>query len=378
MEYVNFGKNGLKISRFGMGCMRFLRNKNQEGKEIIDEDLAIKLVRKAIDSGINYLDTAYVYEGSEELLGKALQDGYREKVTLATKMPVWEATTYEDYEKLFNKQLERLQTDYIDVYLLHGLNQLNYDRVRKLDGTRFLDEMYAKGKIRYKGFSIHGEIDVFKKVIDYYNWDMCLIQLNFLDHKHQVGVEGLKYAASKGLSVAIMEPLKGGLLSTRVPKEAEAIWNEYPVKRNPAEWAFKWLCNMPEVSVVLSGINTFEQLEENIRIFSETQPGSMTKEEMDLIERVREVYRSKVKIGCTGCGYCMPCPADVDIPDIFKIYNDLCLFDDLNSAKMMYSLIAKEAHKDATNCLECGNCMNHCPQGIDIINKLKEVHSTLE
>jgi hypothetical protein len=378
MQYVDFGRNGLKVSRFGMGCMRFMRVKADDGTEMTDENQAIKLIRYAIDNGVNYFDTAYCYDGSEAVLGKALKDGYREKIVLATKMPVWLADSYEDYEKLFNEQLERLQTDYIDVYLLHGLNQGNFDRVKKHDGTRFLDEMYAKGKIKYKGFSIHGDPDLFKEVIDYYNWDMCLIQLNYLDMHHQVGVDGLRYAAGKGLSVAIMEPLKGGLLSEKVPEDVKKLFSDYPVKRSPAEWAFRWLYDMPEVSVVLSGVNAMEQLQENIRIFNEASASSISKDEEHLIEAAKDIFSRKVKIACTGCRYCMPCPAGVDIPDIFKLYNDISLFDNLDFSRIIYNLVATEAGKDASKCLECGSCIPHCPQGIDIISKLKEAHSILK
>lgn len=378
MQYVDFGKQGLKVSRFGMGCMRFTRTKNDKGEDVIDEKLAISLIRHAIDMGVNYFDTAYCYDGSEEILGKALKDGYREKVVIATKFPAWEPETYEDCRKYLEIELKRLQTDYIDIYLVHNLNQLNYDRMKKLDVTRFFDELIHEGKIRYKGFSYHGDPDLFKEVVDSYDWDVCLIQLNFLDQYHQAGVEGLKYAASKGLSVNIMEPLRGGFLANNAPEEVKKLLDDYPDRRSLVEWAFRWLYNMPEVAVVLSGINTMEQLEDNIRIFEHSPSNVMEREELDLIEKIKNAYSNKAAVGCTGCRYCMPCPSRVVIPDIFKIYNDIPMYGELKWAKNMYNLVATEAGKDAGNCIECGKCTTLCPQGIDIVSTLKEAHNILK
>jgi predicted aldo/keto reductase-like oxidoreductase len=378
MQYVDFGKKGLKLSRFGVGCMRFKWKKYEDGREGIDEDLAISLIRHAIDNGVNYFDTAYAYAGSEEVLGKALKDGYREKAVISTKFPIWEPKSYEECRKYFDIQLKRLQTDYIDILFIHNVNQLNFDRFNNVQGKRFMNDLLAEGRIGYKGFSFHGDPELFKKVVDYYDWDVCLIQLNYLDQYHQAGIEGLKYAAEKGLDVFIMEPLRGGFLADKVPPEAQKLIDEYPVKRSPAEWSFRWLYNLPEVTSVLSGINTMEQLEENIRIFSEATPNVMSKEELEFIDKLRDAYNSKTTIGCTGCAYCMPCPAGVVIPDIFKVYNDIPMYGELKWAQNMYNLVATEAGRDASKCLECGKCLPKCPQGISIIEKLKEAHEILK
>lgn len=377
MKYIEIFEEKRSMSRLGLGCMRFARIKNADGTEVIDEQKAISLIRKAIDSGINYIDTAYCYDGSEVVVGKALQDGYREKVTLVTKLAVWEAKSYEDYERLLDEQLRCLQTNYIDIYLLHGMSQDNWEGVINHNGLGFLDQMVSKGKIRYRGFSIHADFNQFKKVIDAYNWDLCMIQLNYLDEHHQAGVQGLKYASSKGIPVAIMEPQKGGLLSSNLPIEAKELIENFPAKRSAAEWAFRWLYSKPEVSVILSGLNTIEQLEENIRIFDQSEINSLTTEENDLINNVKEIISEKVKIGCTGCAYCMPCAKGVNIPEVFKVYNDSSIFNNIDFQKVIYSLVLKASGIDASKCIECGKCEKMCPQKLDIINGLKEAHSVL-
>lgn len=377
MKYVEFGKQKIKASRFGLGCMRFLRTKTDNGNEIIDEDLAIDLIRHAIDNGVNYIDTAYSYEGSELVIGKALKDGYRDKVILATKLPTWEKYSYEDFRTVFNKQLERLQTDHIDTYLLHCLNRSNWDDVMSNNVLGFMDELYAEGKIKYRGFSFHGTVEVFKEIVDAYDWDMCQIQLNYLDQKSQAGLEGLRYAASKGISVVIMEPLKGGMLSN-VPDDIKSIMDESSAKRSPSEWGFRWLYDMPEVSVILSGINTADQLAENIMIFENSDTNVLTQDEKALIDKVIREYNTRLKVGCTGCKYCMPCPSGVAIPEIFKLYNDISLFGTTDLTKTLYSLIASGAGRDASRCVECGRCEALCPQGIEIIKNLKLAHEILK
>ncbi|MCX7772721.1 MAG: aldo/keto reductase, partial [Clostridia bacterium] len=241
MVYTDFGRISQKVSRFGMGCMRYPQMKNERGEDVIDEQEAIKMIRYAIDHGVNYFDTAYCYPGSEAVLGKALKDGYREKVMIATKSPVWECKNHEDYRRLFEEQLERLQTNFIDVYILHGLDRSNYDIVKATDGIRFMKELKESGRIGAVGFSSHAEIDLFKEIIDVYDWDMCLIQLNILDGNHQAGLNGLRYAADKGIPVVIMEPLKGGILGKKPPVEVEELLRSYPEQRSLPEWAFRWL-----------------------------------------------------------------------------------------------------------------------------------------
>lgn len=377
MKYVDYGKCGFQASRFGLGCMRFERIKKDDGADVIDEGKAIELIRYAIDHGVNYLDTAYCYDGSEAVVGKVLRDGYREKVTLVTKLAVWEAHSYEDYEKLLDEQLRRLQTDCIDVYLLHGMSQDNWGNVQRYGGLKFLDEMQKKGKIKHKGFSIHSDFEHFKEVVDAYDWDMCMIQLNYVDEHHQAGVEGLKYAAQKGLPVVIMESQKGGLLSTNLPIEAQKLFDEYPVRRTPAEWAFRWLYNKPEITVILSGLNTLNQLKENLGIFENAETNVMTEDEIKLIDKVRSVFTGKIKVGCTGCKYCLPCPSGVNIPEVFKIYNDSSIFNNLDFCRMIYDLVLTSAGSNAEKCQECGRCETMCPQSIKIAGRLKEAHAVL-
>ncbi|MGI6777008.1 MAG: aldo/keto reductase [Acetivibrionales bacterium] len=378
MQYINFGQTGLKVSRFGMGCMRFPKIKSGNGEEVIDEQEVIKMVRYAIDNGVNYFDTAYTYAGSELVLGKALKDGYREKAIIATKLPVWKAKNYKDYEKLLDEELQRLQVDCIDIYLLHNLTQTYWESVKELDGIRFINEAKKQGKIRYKGFSIHGDFELFKEIIDANDWDMCQIQLNILDIKHQVGLEGLRYAASKGLPVVIMEPLRGGTLVQGIPEQVKSIWNKAKVKRSPAEWCFRWLYNIPEVTVILSGVSSMEQLRENIRIFENAQANVMSSEETELIDEVRNIYESMANVRCTGCKYCMPCPEGVEIPEIFKLYNDMKTLNQSGHCSTLYEYMILDSGKGADRCVECGSCETQCPQEIKIIQKLKEAHLALK
>jgi predicted aldo/keto reductase-like oxidoreductase len=242
MEYKQYGKTGMKVSRFGLGCMRFPT----------DEKEAIEMVRYAIDNGVNYLDTAYMYKESERITGEALKNGYRNKTYLATKSPIWNITKHEDFEKYLDEELVRLGTDHIDVYLLHNMNHDNWEKVERFDGLTFLDKMVEKGKINHKAFSIHNTLKAFKKIVDSFDWDMTQIQLNILDEEQQVGVEGLKYAANKNIATVIMEPLRGGFLLNNIPKEVHDLINQYPEKRSLVEWCFRWLYNMPEVSLILS------------------------------------------------------------------------------------------------------------------------------
>lgn len=378
MHYVEFGKLGFKVSRFGMGCMRLPMEEGYSDDSQVDEDEAIKMIRYAIDNGVTYIDTAYGYHGgrSEVIVGKALKNGYRDKTKIATKLPVWHAKTYEDFERLLDEQLSRLKVDYVDFYLLHALNEKQWHRVRKLGVLDFLDEAIKKGKIRYPGFSFHDELPVFKDIIDSYDWCMCQIQLNILDEHYQAGVEGLKYAGSRGIPVVIMEPLRGGRLAQNLSEEVIDIWNSYPIKRSAVEWAFRWIYNFPEVTTILSGVSTMDQLKENIEIFKNAEPNVMTDEELSLVKRVQEYYKSKMKVGCTGCDYCMPCPSNVAIPTIFSMYNDASIYDDFKSYKNRYKdLISKD--NDASHCVECGNCESACPQHLPIIEKLKEAHGAL-
>lgn len=382
MQYRKFGKLGFDVSAFGLGCMRLPLKLLADGKTEygqIDEEKAIAMIRYAIDHGVNYVDTAYTYheENSERVVGKALKDGYRGRTMLATKLPVWKAEKTEDFERMLDEQLDKLQTDHIDFYLLHTLNREIWSKAKTMGVLDFLDRVKASGKIKYACFSFHDQLDVFKEIINSYDkWDMCQVQFNILDEHKQAGIEGIEYAASRGIPVVIMEPLRGGSLAN-VSNDIKAIWDKAGMERSHIEWAFRWICNHPEVTVVLSGVSTMEQLKDNIRIFENALPNSMSEQELAIVNEVQKCYKSRIKVGCTGCRYCMPCPSGVDIPDIFGRYDDAMLFDTLEDHRVKYkrSIIGKG--KDPSQCAECGHCESVCPQHISIIEKLKEAHDVL-
>lgn len=377
MQYVTLKDKSKPISRFGMGCMRLPQIKKDDGTEAIDEQESIRMIRHAIENGVNYFDTAYSYAGSEQVLGKALLDGYRQKVSIATKCPIWDVNKGEDYQKFLDEQLERLKVDYIDIYLIHCLDRAFWEKMKATDGIKCLQELKRSGKIGQFGFSFHADNQLFVEVIDAHDWDICMIQLNILDDNHQAGVSGLKYAASKGIPVVIMEPLKGGLLGSNIPKEVNTLLNLYEEKRSLLEWAFRWLYHHEEATVILSGVSSMEQLEDNLRIFNEAKPNVMSDNDMALMRQIKDIYAAKVKVACTGCGYCMPCPAGVNIPEIFKVYNDSSLSSWTEFGKTFYSLVAVNSGKDASNCIECRQCESQCPQNIEIVDMLKEAHSIM-
>ncbi|MBI5680029.1 MAG: aldo/keto reductase [Methanobacterium sp.] len=386
MLYRDFGKTKEKVSALGFGCMRLpLKGDNPQD---IDEKTAINLLHSAIDQGVNYIDTAYPYHGismdqggaSEPFLAKALKDGYREKVKIATKLPSWAVETREDMEKFLNEQLKRLETDCIDFYMMHGINKNNWGNLKELEFEEFLDEAIADGRIKHAGFSFHDRIELFKEVVDHYDWSFCTIQLNYLDDEYQAGEEGMEYASARGLGVAVMEPLKGGQLANNVPAEVKELFNGAEAKRSPAEWALRWVWNHPEVSVVLSGMNTPEQVEENLEIAKEAHSHMLTDHELNITEQAKSIFEKKVKINCTNCGYCLPCPTGVNIPENFAKYNDYFLFGSSEMKdfyKFNYHSFIPE-HEHAAVCSECGICEEHCPQGINIIQELKEVKDFFE
>ena len=375
MQYRTFGKLGITGSAFGLGCMRF--NGAASGDSIIDEDKAISLIRQAIDGGVTYLDTAYVYldKTSEIVLGKALKDGYREKVTIATKIPVDYVKSRADMEAIFASELEKLQTDHIDFYLMHAMNKERWEYFKSLGIKEFFDELKAAGKIRYKCFSFHGPYEEFAYILQDYDWDMVQIQYNFMDVENQAGTKGLELAGSLGIPVVIMEGLLGGRLA-KAPSNVQALYDAFPVKRSPVEWAFRWLCNHPEVAVVLSGCNEPEQVEENLRIFDTVGVGIMSEKELALMDKVREAYLSRTKMGCTGCRYCMPCPNGVNIPGIFSAWNKVSLYEvDPAEDWDLKNIIKDKAGAD--RCVQCGACEAACPQHLPIIEGLQEAWKEL-
>ncbi len=370
MKYRTMGKLGIQTSAFGLGCMRF--NGAASGDSVIDEEKAIRLIRQAIDGGVSYLDTAYVYldKTSEIVLGKALRDGYRDRVNIATKMPAEFVHNREEMEALLESELKKLQTDHIDFYLMHGINREKWEYFKSIGAPEFFDDMKKAGKIRYKCFSFHGPYDEFEYILKDCDWDMVQIQYNFMDINNQAGTKGLELAGSLGIPVVIMEGMLGGRLA-KAPDNVQALYDAFQVKRTPVEWAFRWLCNHPEVSVVLSGCNEAEQIAENLRIFDTVEAGIMTAEELQLIDDVRAAYISRTKIGCTGCRYCMPCPNGVDIPGVFSVWNNFSLYQIDPKTDWGMTTIRKNG-SGADKCIACGACEAACPQHLSIIEGLQD------
>jgi len=374
MQYRTIPKLGIDLSLFGVGCMRFPMIQNESDENVVDESISTPVIRHAIEQGVNYFDTAFVYSGGEKneiALGHALRDGYRDRVYIVTKIPVHKVNEPEDLERILNKQLENLETDHIDFYLLHALDKDNWKKMQEMGAPAFLDRMKEAGKIKYACFSFHDDAETFRQILDAYDWDMCQIQFNFMDIDNQATLAGLRYAGEKGIPVVIMEGLLGGKLA-KAPDNVQALYDAFPVKRSPVEWAFRWIANHPEVATILSGVTCMEQCDDNLAIFDRCAAGVMTDEEEDLIAQVRDAYNSRTKAGCTGCDYCMPCPAGVRIPRVFATWNNHALYDPngmAGSARYKW-LIDKE--NDASKCVACGACEAACPQHLPIIELLKE------
>jgi len=369
---------GDEISALGFGAMR-LPTKNGR----INKEEAKEMIYYAIDHGVNFIDTAYLYHAgsSESLLGEIIQGEYRDKVKLCTKLPSWFIKSYEDLEKYLEIQLEKLKTDCIDYYLIHSLGEGGFEKLKELGVLEFLESAKKDGKIKYTGFSFHDSKEPFKNIVDAYNWDVCFIQYNFLDENNQAGTEGLKYAAEQGIIVFAMEPLKGGILAGEVPEKAQEIWDKSKVKRTPAEWALRWVLNHPEVTCVLSGMGEIEQVKENIKVANKTVPKSIPQEEIELYQEVKEVYNELMVVDCTGCGYCMPCPAGIDIPQCFELYNQKYMFKGSNATLQYLAILGgvtgpKQAY--AGLCNSCGKCAKACPQKLDVPLILENVSSEME
>ena len=382
MKYRTLGASGIKVPALGFGCMRLpllAGRKNTKRRCAIDIPEAVRMMHYAFEHGVNYFDSAWGYHmgWSEPVLGKALAGLPRDKVMVTTKSPVWLAKKPEDFRRLLSTQLRRLRTDYLDFYFLHALNAKSFERVRQLGVLDFLDESLREGRIRHTGFSFHDGPAAFKPIVDAYNWTTCQIQYNIVDTHHQAGTTGLRYAAKKGVGVIIMEPLRGGDLAGRVAPSIKALWDSSPVKRSPAEWALRWLWHQPEVSMVLSGMSTMQQVKDNVRYANRSRIGALSEDELALVARVQRAYRKLRGIPCTACAYCMPCPSGVAIPRNFALYNDWCMFPGSDQARIEYCTWMDAANR-ASACKECGQCVAKCPQQLPIPELLKKVHSSLK
>ncbi len=369
-------KYGNQLSILGFGCMRFQR---KGGK--IDFTEAEREILLAYENGVNYYDTAYIYPGSEALIGEIFEkNGIREKIHIATKLPHYLIGSIDTIEKLFREELKRLRTDYVDYYLMHMLNDVDtWNRLKDMGIETWIAEKKASGAIRQVGFSYHGNSEKFCRLVDAYDWDFCQIQYNYLDEHSQAGRRGLHHAHAKGIPVIIMEPLRGGKLVNLLPEEAKHIMAAHPVKRTPAQWAFRWLWNQPEVTVVLSGMNTQEMVLDNVQTASTVKVGELRDEDHAMLARVVKAINAKMKVGCTGCGYCMPCPKGVDIPGTFAAYNRYYAESKFSGFReyLMCTTLRKNSAA-ASNCIGCGKCEQHCPQNIPIRDMLKEARKDLE
>lgn len=371
MEYITFPGTDIKASRLGMGAMRL----PLDSAGAIDEKAASEMLQYGIDHGLNYLDTAFPYHGQtcEAFVGKFLKNGNREKVTLVTKLPVWLVKTRKDMDRLLDEQLEKLQTDHVDFYLLHALNKERFELMKQLDYKQFFADKIREGKIRYPGFSFHDDHETFMSILNDYDWKLAQVQMNILDVDQQATLEGIKAAAKKGTGVVIMEPLRGGALA-KATGEVKELYDAYPDKRSCVEWAFRYLMDMPENTVILSGMSSLEQLKDNLEIFERSAMNCMTAQERELIDKVRLAYRSRIKTGCTGCEYCQPCPQGVAIPQIFRAYDQSMMLDN-DSFAAKYAK-GREKGTDASRCIACGQCESACPQQLPIIRYLQEIDQT--
>jgi predicted aldo/keto reductase-like oxidoreductase len=384
MLYRDFGKSGEKISILGFGCMRLPILGGNMAR--IDEVKATEMIRYAIERGVNYVDTAWSYHATvmgqkgegEPFVGRVLKNGYREKVNIATKLPVWLIRSQTDMEQFLNEQLERLQTEVIDFYLLHSLTKEAWKKLESLGVTRFLDNAIRLGKIRYAGFSFHDNEGAFREIIDSYNWSFCQIQYNYLDEEFQAGKSGLQYAAARGIAVVAMEPLRGGKLARSLPDEVSALFESRGLGRSPAWWAFRWAWNHPEIAVVLSGMNSREVVALNLETAGEGVADSLGSEDIRFLQQARSIFSARLRVNCTACGYCMPCPAGVNIPGNFNYYNDFHVFslpEARQSTLRLYNNLITHGERPSA-CIECGQCEEKCPQKIAIIPELKKVTGT--
>lgn len=368
-------KNGNELSVLGFGCMRF---KKKMGR--IQMEDAERQIMKAYNSGVNYFDTAFIYPGSESAIGEIFEkNNIRDKVYIATKLPPQLMRSIDILDKLFNEQLKRLRTDYVDFYLFHMMADIKvWERLKSMGIEKWIEEKKASGAIRNIGFSYHGKSEMFCRIIDAYDWDMCLIQYNYYDEHTQAGRKGLYHAHEKGIPVMIMEPLRGGRLVNNLPAEAKDIFAMHPVQHTPAQWAFRWLYNQPEISVVLSGMNSDEMVEDNIRTASETEIGELTHNDEEMLRKVVGAINAKMKVGCTGCEYCKPCPKNVNISGIFSAYNRRYSDNSFKGFRDYVKCTTGKGNAPASACIGCGKCETHCPQSIDIRKELENAKNEFE
>jgi len=372
MNYRSFGKLDFKASALGFGCMRLPTLDKTPGGEINEQEAA-RMIYHAIDQGVNYLDTAYTYHHSEseKFLGRTLQGGWREKIHLATKLPQWLVDEPAKMDLLLNEQLERLKTDHIDFYLIHALSKDSWKKMEGFDVLSWAEKRIADGSIRHLGFSFHDDYETFQTIVDAYHWDFCQIQYNYMDIENQAGTKGLRYAAEKGLGVVIMEPLLGGRLAITPPAEVQAVWDQSPVKRSPADWALQWLWNQPEVSLVLSGMTLMPQVEENLASASKSGVGSLNAQEEALVAKARETFNQLCVVSCTGCQYCQPCPNELNIPLMFELYNSGHMYGVVEEVRKIYPERIPAAQR-ADQCLKCRECEDKCPQHLPICDLLED------
>ena len=380
MQYRKIPKTGEEISALGFGCMRL---PEKRGK--IDGKKAKAQLFMAMDKGVNYFDTAMPYHmgASETFLGNVLHDtGVRKDINIATKLPPWSVKIPEDMDKLFNIQLKKLKTEYIDYYLLHALNGDVFKKLNEFGVLDFLTKLKKEGRIRNAGFSFHGRRKDFRRIIDAYDWEFCQIQYNYLDIQNQAGRKGLEYAAKKNIGVIIMEPLRGGNLGKKPPREVGKLWKDADQKRAPVEWSLEWIWNHPEVTCILSGMNDDDHIRQNVDIAARALPNTMSQRDLEIVSKTEKIYRKLMKAGCTGCNYCMPCPSGVNIPGCFEFYNTYHVFDDKKNAKLNYlgfcGGVFSSASSLASMCEECGKCEKKCPQELPIQDLLKDVVDEFE
>lgn len=373
MQYVPFGKHGFDVSRLGFGCMR-LPTRTEGDQRVVDQEAAVALIRRGIDGGVTYVDTAYPYHGgeSEIVVGKALKNGYREKVTLTTKLPIWAVNEEKDMNRLLDEQLKKLDVPYVDFYLLHAMNNERMDKMVAFHYKDFLAQAVRDGRIKRPGFSFHDGKEAFLRILhDYDNWGMAQIQFNYLDDQEQATVDGLREAGRMGIPIVVMEPLRGGALANP-PKNVRELMENHPRKRSAVEWAFAYVADYPEVATILSGMSNQQQLDDNLRVFDTLTVGGMTDADRQFAKELKQAYLSRMPVKCTACQYCQPCPQGVHIPDIFQAYNSGKMFDNMGQFQWRYREMTEKSF-DASNCVQCGACEAACPQHLSIIDWLQTI-----